>query len=94
MDAKRQRLAEIIADPTCAQPEELSSYLIDKVMSARLGHGVLGDLQIAGITCYRTLGHAPTAESDRHRVEAKIVCWWLDETGHRRGDLESNHPAP
>lgn len=86
-DAKRQRLEEIIADPTCAHPEELSPYLIDKVMSACLGHGVYGELQIAGVTCYRALSHAATAESDRHRVEGKIVCWWLDEAGHRRGDL-------
>jgi hypothetical protein len=26
-DAKRQRLEEIIADPTCAHPDELSPYL-------------------------------------------------------------------
>ena len=86
--AKRQRLQEIIADPTCAHPKELSSHLIDKVMSARLGHGVHGDLQIAGITCYRALSHAAAAESDRLRVEGRIVCWWLDEAGHRLGDLD------
>jgi hypothetical protein len=53
--AKRQRLEKIIANPTRAHPDELSPYFIDKVMSARLGHGVYGDLQIAGITCYRAL---------------------------------------
>lgn len=87
-DAKRQRLEEIIADPTCARPEELSPFLIDKVMSACLGRGVYGDLKIAGITCHRASSPAATTESDRHRAEAKIVCWWLDETGHPRGDLD------
>lgn len=87
-DAKRRRLDEIIADPACAHLEELSPYLIDKVMSARLGHGVYGTFQIGGITCNRAFSPAAAAESDRHRVEGKIVCWWLDKTGQRRGDLE------
>lgn len=85
-EAKRLRLEEIIADPACARPEELSPTLIDKVMSARLGHGVHGELQIASIICHRALSHAMAAESDRLRAEARIVCWWLDETGHRLGD--------
>ncbi len=87
-DAKRQRLDEIIADPSCAHPEELSPYLIDKVMSGRLGHGVYGDLQIGGITCHRALSDAVMSDGDRHRVEVKTVCWWLDENGHRLGDPE------
>lgn len=87
-DAKRLRLAEIIADPACARPEELSPYLIDKVMSARLGHGAYGELQIAGVTCHRTLSHPDPAESDRFRAEGKVICWWLDGAGTRQGDPE------
>ena len=87
-DSRRQRLAEIIADPACARPDELSPYLIDKVMSARLGHGAYGELQIAGVTCHRTLSHPDTAESDRFRAEGKVICWWLDGAGTRQGDPE------
>lgn len=85
-DAKRLRLAEIIADPDCARPEELSPFLIDKVMSSRLGHGAFGSLQIAGITCHRSLSEINPEEGDRHRHEGNVVCWWLDGTGTRHGD--------
>ncbi|MFZ1468822.1 MAG: hypothetical protein WAT09_07550 [Paracoccaceae bacterium] len=87
-DAKRLRLAEIIADPACARPEELSPYLIDKVISARLGHGIYGDLMIAGVACYRSLGHSAPADNDRLRAEGKVICWWMDGTGNRQGDPE------
>jgi hypothetical protein len=87
-DARRQRLAQIIADPTCARPEEISPYLIDKVMTAHLGHNSHGQMQIAGLSCHRTPSHAATAESGRLRAESTSVCWWLDGAGHRQGDPE------
>ena len=87
-DAKRLRLTEIIADPASARPEELSPWLIDKVMSARLGHGAYGEIEIAGYTCHRSLTYPPIAESDRFRPEGKVTCWWLDSAGNRQGDPE------
>jgi hypothetical protein len=87
-DARRQRLADIIADPSCARPDELTPYLIDKVMSARLGHSTFGELQIGGITCHRGLSQSTPSESDRLRAEGQIVCWWLDDAGQRQGDPE------
>lgn len=83
--AKRLRLAEIVTDPAAARPEELSPYLIDKVMSAHLGHNAHGELQIAGLTCHRTPIHA---EDDRLRAEARFACWWIDANGIRQGDAE------
>ncbi len=87
-DLRRRRLDEIISNPACARPEELSPYLIDKVMSARLGHHTYGALQIAGITCHRALSHSGTSDNDRLRDEGKTVCWWMDDAGQRQGDLE------
>jgi hypothetical protein len=84
--AKRRRLDQIIADPACAQVEELSPFLIHKVFSARLGHDAFGTLQIAGVACHRTL-LAPTATGDdRQRAEATVQAWWLDANGSRQGD--------
>ncbi|WP_128254149.1 hypothetical protein [Falsirhodobacter deserti] len=85
-DARRERLAEIVADPACARPEELSPYLIDKVMTAHLGHNVFGQLQIGGVTCHRALSQ-PSA-SDGLRAESRVICWWHDDAGHRHGDTD------
>lgn len=85
-DARRLRLAAIIADPACARPEELDPFLIDKVFAARLGHDAFGSLQIARITCHRTLVQPAAVEGDRLRAEARVVCWWLDAAGNRQGD--------
>jgi hypothetical protein len=85
-EARRQRLAEIIADPACARPEELSVWLIDRVFSARLGHDATGELQIAGVTCHRTLRHRATEDDSRFRAEGSMICWWLDPSGKRLGD--------
>jgi hypothetical protein len=87
-EAKHRRLAEIIADPDCALPEELSPWLIDKVITARLGHGVLGDIRIAGLTCHRGVSMPAALDSDRVRPEARVICWWLDAEGNRQGDPE------
>ena len=84
--AKRQRLDQIIADPSCADPAELSPYLIDKVMTARLGHNVGGTLQIAGIACHRSPAPPDTSQGDRLRAEERLLCWWLDAEGKRQGD--------
>ncbi len=84
--AKRQRLAEIIADPTCARPDELSAYVVDKVISARLGHTATGMLEIAGIPCHRTPRPAPPHDDTRTRNEASFCSWWIDATGQRQGD--------
>mgnify|MGYP000706312143 CR=1 FL=1 len=82
----RARLAKIVADPACADPEELSPYLIDKVMSARFGYGIAGEMQIAGLPCHRTLSQAAAADRDRFRAEGTLACWWVDASGNRQGD--------
>lgn len=85
-DARRRRLAEIIADPACAKPEELTPYLIDKVMSAHLGHMATGTLQIAGIDCHRTRSSGGTAKNNQTREEDRFVCWWMDGEGRHQGE--------
>ena len=85
--AKRGRLAETIADPARARPEELTVYLVDKVFDARLGHAATGTLMIAGILCHRDHSRAPAADAERLRDERHLSCWWTDSDGERRGDL-------
>ncbi|MDG1282623.1 MAG: hypothetical protein P8O10_15085 [Pseudorhodobacter sp.] len=85
-EAKRQRLAEIIADPDIARPDELTPYLIDKVMSARFGHTATGEVTIAGLTCFRALRPASPEDDSRLRPEGEQICWWLDAEGNRQGD--------
>jgi hypothetical protein len=85
-DAQRTRLAEIIADPDCARADELTPYLIDKVITAKLGYGVYGSMKIAGVTCHKTL--KPAATTDHLRAEGEIACWWQDASGARHGDSE------
>ncbi|MDM7932329.1 hypothetical protein [Tabrizicola sp.] len=85
-DARRTRLAAIVADPGLARPDELSPYLIDKVIAARLGHDASAEMQIAGVRCFRALIHPEAAESDRLRAEGRVVCWWHDAAGNRQGD--------
>lgn len=82
--AQRHRLAEIIADPACARPDEITPALIDKVISARLGHTATGSLDIAGLTCHRTL--MPADPNARTRAEASFTCWWTDSAGQPQGD--------
>jgi hypothetical protein len=86
--AKRDRLAEIVANPASARPEELTAYLVNKVFAAHLGHTVTGTLVIAGTLCHRE-GHRPetSTDADRWRDEAGFRCWWIDAIGQRRGDL-------
>lgn len=85
--AKRKRLAEIIADPARARPEELTTYLVDKVCDVHLGHAATGTLRIAGIPCHRNHSSAPAAEAGRRRDEGRLCCWWIDSEGNRQGDL-------
>jgi hypothetical protein len=59
----------------------VTPYLIDKVMTARLGHGATGAIQIAGLTCHRSLH---PAQGDR--AEDRWLCWWQDASGTRHGD--------
>ncbi|MGO4851382.1 hypothetical protein [Phaeovulum sp. W22_SRMD_FR3] len=91
-ETKRQRLAEIVQDPACARPEELSPYLIDKVVTAHLGYGAYGSLVIAGLTCHKSLAAAPAptpeAATAQVRAEDRVLCWWLDAQGNRQGDAE------
>ena len=86
-EAKRLRLAEIIADPSVARPDELSPYLIDRVMNARMGHGYYGEFIIAGLSCWREMVLPPEAAQSRLRAEPRISCWWMDADGVRRGDV-------
>lgn len=86
--AQRARLAEIIADPTCARADEINALLIEKVATAQLGYAAYGTVQIAGLTCHKTLA-APTAqEAAQTRDEARILYWWIDAAGNRQGDAE------
>ncbi|MDO8883781.1 hypothetical protein [Pseudotabrizicola sp.] len=85
-DAKRLRLADIIANPACARPDELSPYLIDKVISAHLGHAATGSISIAGLTCHRSQSLGDQVNSERYRDEGRLYCWWTDETGLRQGE--------
>lgn len=83
---KRQRLADIIADPSLARIDELSPYLIDKVMSARLGYGATGSMVIAGVTCHRSPPAISPGTDDRLTDHGAFSCWWIDATGQRQGD--------
>lgn len=85
-DTRRARLAAIIADPACAHESELDPTLIDKVMSARLGHAAEGEMRIAGLTCHRAILHPPETSDARLRSEGHVICWWIDSTGTRQGD--------
>lgn len=85
-EARRARLDEIITDPACADPAELSPYLIDKVMTARLGHGICGTLLIAGLACHRSEAAPDDTGGDRLRAENRLLCWWVDAAGNRQGE--------
>lgn len=85
-DAKRLRLAAIIADPASARVDELSPYLIDKVMSAHLGYGATGSFVIAGLTCHRSPPAMAPGDGDRVTDPGAFACWWIDATGQRQGD--------
>jgi hypothetical protein len=85
-DARRQRLAAIIADPACAHESELDPSLIDKVISARLGHAAEGTILIAGLSCHRAIKHPPEQTDARLRSEGHVICWWIDRAGTRQGD--------
>lgn len=85
-EAKRQRLAEIIADPATAAPEEVSRELIDKVITAHLGRAAVGEMRIGGLMCHRSLILPETDPEARMRAEPQLICWWLDAQGQRQGD--------
>lgn len=85
-DAKRTRLAEIVADPDCARPDEITVYLVDKVISARLGHAATGTVRIGGIDCHRSRGAELTEGAGRTRTEDSLHCWWIDAAGIRQGN--------
>lgn len=85
-EARRSRLAEIIADPACARPEELTAALIDKVISAHLGHAATGTLTIAGLPCHRSASTNANTDSSRYRSEAAFSSWWIDASGKHQGD--------
>jgi hypothetical protein len=80
------RLAEIVADPACAAPEDPSPHRIDKVMSARFGYGIAGEMEIAGLPCHRTLSQAAALQSDRLRAEGALASWCMEASGNWQGD--------
>lgn len=86
-DARRSRLAAIIADPACASPDEITPQLIDKLANAQLGHGVMGQVSVAGLTAHRGLGKA-AGDDERTLQDSRVICWWIDADGRRRGDDE------
>lgn len=85
-EARLDRLAAIIADPSLAQPDELTVQLVDKVMNRHLGHGVWGQLQIGGLLCHRSLERTAAQENLGLRAEGRVVIYWLDAEGNRQGD--------
>lgn len=87
-EARSRRMAEIIADPAAARPDELTPRLIDRVITAQLGHGATGSVRIAGLTCHRSRIAAEDHADDRARAEDRMLCWWLDEAGRRHGDAD------
>lgn len=84
--AKRQRLADILADPAIARADELTPYLVDKVVSARLGHAATGSVVIAGLICHRERHIGADGSDGRRRDEDSFRCWWTDAGGNRCGD--------
>lgn len=87
-DARHRRLADIAADPSLALPEELTPALIGRVIDVQLGRGAVGSVVIAGLTCHRSRAPAPADEAGRTWAEDRMLCWWTDAEGHRRGDAE------
>jgi hypothetical protein len=85
-EAQRRRLDEIVADPAVALVSEVTPALIDKVMTARMGHGFFGRMEIAGLECHRSLVAHGGAEDARFRSESRVACWWYDADGVRHGD--------
>lgn len=85
-DAKRDRLAEIIANPDCADESELTPWLIDRVISAHLGHGATGAMLIAGLTCERAERMSAGPGDGPDRAPSEMMCWWFDHAGQRQGD--------
>ncbi|MDQ2067732.1 hypothetical protein Q9295_15250 [Xinfangfangia sp. CPCC 101601] len=83
-EAARDRLAEIIADPSVAREDELTPRLIDRVIAARLGHGYFGTMEIAGRLCHRERINA--VAQDGLRGEDAVICWWIDGAGQRQGE--------
>lgn len=85
---KRARLDAIMQAPELAHPDEITPFLIGKVMTAQKGHGYYGSLEIGGLSCHRSLG-APEAGSDeKMRAEPRVLCWWIDADGQRQGDSD------
>ncbi|RJE81159.1 hypothetical protein [Paracoccus sp. JM45] len=86
-DARLDRLAAIVADPECATADELTPYLVDKIITAKLGYGASGSVSFAGITAHRT--RTADASSDAQTLDTgRILCWWVDQDGQRHGDVD------
>ncbi len=85
-DARRARIYQITRDPGCARADEITPYLIDKVIAAHLGHAGFGQMQIGGLTCHREWIVPAPSDEDRALPEGRVVCWWLDADGKRQGD--------
>ncbi|MEY4697823.1 MAG: hypothetical protein RIT14_2251 [Pseudomonadota bacterium] len=82
--ARRDRLAAILADPDSADDSEITPALIDRVVTARLGHAGQGMVRIAGLECHRSAVAA--AQTQGLRAETRMVCWWIDRAGQRQGE--------
>ncbi|NPD14828.1 hypothetical protein HOY34_06360 [Xinfangfangia sp. D13-10-4-6] len=92
-EARRSRETAIIADPSVALPEELTTRLIDRVMTAHLGHGVAGEMQIAGLRCLRSFrqGQPPADGTRMAEIEAEIH--WFDGNGNRQPAPPNGQPG-
>lgn len=85
-EAKRNRLILICDDPSLARPDELSPALINRVLTAKLGHGAVGRWQIAGLECHRVLLPEVIDPEAPMRPEPRFACYWIDAEGQHQGD--------
>ena len=84
-EARIVRRDQLIADPALARPEEITPQLIEAVANAKLGRGVAGRVEIAGLACHRDFVRDEGLEEGR-RAEDRTLLWWIDAEGQRQGD--------
>lgn len=85
-NAKRSRLIEICENPDQALPEEITIDLINRVITAKLGHGVSGKVRIAGLDCFRGVTIDEIDPESPMRPEPRFFCYWIDADGNRQGE--------
>ena len=84
---KRARLGEIVADPACARPEELTASRVGNVFAGRLRHSVTGTLMIAGIPAPSRLQQRARSRCDALARRGPPVLLVDRRRGQRRGEM-------